>query len=141
MRYESEADLTAEAEIASAVMAATGLSATPKLPLRYVLDCCAIREGKATGFFEIKDRKMVFGEGNGGLYLSLFKVLSAELLELASGVPCFLVVRFSDGDIHWCSLRQWDRGRGVFWFGRADRDADEAEPCVAFPWAVFRKVA
>jgi len=139
MRHETPADLSAEAEIAAKVRAATGLSATPKLPVHYVLDVAAIRDDGITGFFEIKDRDWTFGDGD-GCYLSMFKVLSAELIERATGVPCFLAARFNDGVVRWCSLRAWDRERGVFWFGRGERDRDEDEPCVRFRWSVFKEV-
>lgn len=136
--YETPADQLAEQQIADAVKLALGLAGVGKLPLHYILDRVAIRDdAEITGFFEIKDRSRAFGDGNGGLYLSLNKVLNGHLLTAATGVPCRLVVRFAGGDIRWCPLDAYDRDVGVFWFARAGRPP---EPCVTFPWAVFKQL-
>jgi hypothetical protein len=139
VRYETPADLAAEEEISAFVAEVFGLDRVPKLPLCYILDRVAIRAAKGiTCFFEVKDRKgLAFGTDD-GLYLSLYKVLKARNILAETGVPCRLVVRFAGGDVYWCDLADYDRVRGLFWFGRSDRDEDE--PCVTFPWRVFKKV-
>ena len=134
MRYETPADLAAEAEIAAFAVGTTGTA--NKMPVHYVLDHFVVgRLGK--GFFEVKDRNWQFGDGD-GLYLSLFKVMAADQLRTFTGLSCFLLVRFRDRTIRWCSLDGWDKEHGVFWFGRNDRDEDE--PCVRFPWSAFKEV-
>ena len=139
MRYETPADLAAEKEIAAAFVATSAkLDGSRKMPVQYILDMAALGGSKVGAFVEIKDRHIAFGQGNGGLHLSLLKVLKAQALKALTALPCYLVVRFSDGSIYRCHLDAFDRERGVFWWGRDGRDEDE--PCVAFPWDVFVKV-
>lgn len=141
-RYETQADLDAEAEIVAAAVLHLCLAGAFKLDERYYVADHALFDGDSAirCFAECKDRSWPYGAGD-GLYVSLFKVMRCRQLATAAGVPAYIVPRFRGGEICLANFNQ--HSKGVFLWGRPDRPADPNayEPAVRFDWFDLERIA
>lgn len=138
--YQTARDTTAEHEIADAISTATG-AVLHKLPMAYKLDFVAMtKEGRFTGWLEVKDRYGFRWGQYPTVMLSVLKVQSAVRLTDTTGLPSYFVVRDSTGDIR---AIDFDRVRGRYdwleWGGRtrATRDKEDVEPVAHIPTGYF----
>lgn len=134
-RYETSEDLTREDDFSRVVGKKFNCSFS-KMPDRYGLDFCLTRGGVATAFAEIKVRSNPRGKYPTYM-ISLSKVTSANVLNASTGLPCFLLVRWTDC---WGYVRidgmiaQGNVGIG----GRTDRgDPQDMEPVYLIPMSSF----
>jgi hypothetical protein len=139
--WETEADRRAEREIAEAAARYWGVEAEPrKLPKLYCFDFALERGRDFVTFLEAKDRPgLNYGFGD-GYYIALSKIINAQTFRDACGLPVLLVVRFSNGAIHWTRLH--DGVTRVVWAGRRDRPEDPLamEPHGVIPWEMFAPI-
>jgi hypothetical protein len=140
-RYETQADLDAEADIVAAAVRHLNLAGARKLDERYyVLDHALLDEvGDIRCFAECKARSWPYGAGN-GLFISLFKVMRCRQLAHAAGVPAYIVPRFRGGEIYCANFL--DHDREAFIWGRGDHptDPNAQEPTLCFPWSAFVRI-
>jgi hypothetical protein len=137
MMYETEDDLKNEDAVAAFLIETWQLADRLKLSIPYGLDYALIRQGRdICAFCEVKCRPgLNFGQGD-GYYLSLQKAMRAREITLETGLPCGLVVRFSDGVV--ASVPFTEHLPGCIVAGRSDRNNQfDKEPHVIFPWDKF----
>lgn len=106
------------------------------MPDRYGLDFCLTRDGVVTAFAEMKVRSNP-RDRYPTYMIALSKVMSANSLNAATGLPCFLLVRWTDC---WGYVRVDGRiehgSLGVG--GRSDRgDPQDMEPVFLIPMSRF----
>jgi hypothetical protein len=134
-RYETKEDLTREAEISR--VAAQKFNCTfSKMPDRYGLDFCAVRDGAVVAFAEVKVRTtphLMYQT----YMISLGKAVAARSLHEATGLPSILIVGWSDA---WGQTRLDTAMKpgSIRVGGRADRgDPQDIEPVVMIPLSDF----
>ena len=136
--YESDGDRLAERQIADVIEGQMDCRLF-KMPMRYGLDYMAMRQGKAVAFLEMKSRNCLSTTYETYM-IGLHKLMSAQSLTRATGLPCMLVVRWQD-KIGMAKLPA--EGMPEWWTiangGTAKRnDARDIEPVVHIPVARFR---
>lgn len=92
--YETQQDRDNEQALARIIEKHFDCTLT-KMPMKLSLDYMATRDGKAVAFMEMRRRKNHM-HAYGTYMLSLYKVKMASELTQATGLPCFLVVQWSD---------------------------------------------
>lgn len=134
--YESAGDRVNETQIATLLIRKWRCDRALKLAMAYGLDYALQRSDRIVAFAECKHRDLGFGVP-GGYYISLLKAMRADALTSTTGLPCLLVVRFSDGLVRWANF---DNACPVIEHGRHDRPGDPLaiEPCVVFDWRLFQ---
>lgn len=138
--YETEVDRKNETRIA-AVLARVWQRTLKKNPRFYPIDYSVLLDGDVRALIEIKHRPgLRYGFGD-GYYLSAQKVGAGKMLTYATGCPCLLAVEFSDGALWWLDFDHLQYPPRAKWHGRDDRgDPQDFEPCVVFPWPLFKRI-
>ena len=124
--YESENDMTAEEE--TALKCAELFKAEcKKLPKLHPLDFAFLRDGHICSFAEIKCRTCRHDEYKTYM-LSLDKMIKARMVTAFSGVPCLLIVRWSNR-IGFIDMKT--EYNSIAMGGRSDRnDTQDIEPVI-----------
>ena len=94
MLYETEENKNAEDKLRTALGDAYGYNMVA-LPIKYSLDCLAFKENDAKCFFEFKCRTVASTEYDTAL-VNLHKVIAAANITKATGLKCWLVVKWTD---------------------------------------------
>lgn len=132
-RYETESDLSNERQVIS-IFSEKFKCTFSKMPIRYGLDYAMSRDGKVRAFAEIKCRSSPVSQYDTYM-LSLGKLVSAHNLRVATGLDCFLMVRWTDA----VGYIKMDSGFSVAVGGRLDRnDWQDIEPVVHYPIDSFK---
>ena len=134
-RYETISDLKNEQSVIEH-LSETRDYTFRKLPTRYVLDYAVIKNGDVIGFAEIKCRTCASTDYD-TMMVSLSKVLAAHQLSQVTGLPSYLIVRWTDkiGSINFKADHAIRAG------GRTDRgDAQDIDVCAYYPITVFTQV-
>lgn len=134
-RYETAADLQNERVVADA-LAAHGYEVI-KLPIQYRLDWLLRRNGQPIGFAEVKARKCNL-HTYPTVMISLSKVIHAQMLTQATGLPCYLILFYRD-----CIARlKFDDDFTVNTGGRTDRhDSQDQDVCAYYPVTRLTKIS
>ena len=124
-RYETAADLQNERVVADA-LAAHGYEVI-KLPIQYRLDWLLRRNNQPIGFAEVKARKCNLNTYP-TVMISLSKVIHAQMLTQATGLPCYLILFYRD-----CIARlNFSDDFAVNPGGRVDRDDPQDQDVFAY---------
>jgi len=92
--YETKEDLAKEASLGS-LISKRWRCTMQKLQPRDHFDYAAVREGRVVAFIEIKNRTNKMSQYSTYM-ISMTKVINATMTTIATGIPCFLVVRWID---------------------------------------------
>jgi len=126
-KYESEGDIKNE-RIVSDALRNLGIEVY-KLPVQYRLDWLLRRDGQPIGFAEVKARRCDLNTYP-SVMISLSKVMHANMLTEATGLPCHLILLYRD------ALAKLDFASGftVGPGGRSDRgDPQDQDVCAYYP--------
>lgn len=134
-RYETAADLQNERVVADA-LAAHGYEVI-KLPIQYRLDWLLRQNNQPIGFAEVKARKCNLNTYP-TVMISLSKVIHAQMLTQATGLPCYLILFYRD-----CIARlNFSDDFAVNPGGRADRDdPQDQDVCAYYPVTRLTKIS
>ena len=92
--YETQQDRDNEQALSSIIQRQFNCQLT-KMPIKLSLDFMATRDGSAVAFIEARQRKTKMLQYPTYM-ISLYKVMMANTLTQATGLPCFLAVQWSD---------------------------------------------
>ena len=92
--YETQQDRDNEQAMSSIIERQFDCQLT-KMPIKLSLDFMATRNGRAVAFIEARQRKTKMLQYPTYM-ISLYKVMMANTLTQATGLPCFLAVQWSD---------------------------------------------
>ena len=92
--YETQQDRDNEQAMSSIIERQFDCQLT-KMPIKLSLDFMATRNGSAVAFIEARQRKTRMLQYPTYM-ISLYKVMMANTLTQATGLPCFLAVQWSD---------------------------------------------
>ena len=92
--YETQQDRDNEQALSSIIERQFNCQLT-KMPIKLSLDFMATRNGSAVAFIEARQRKTRMLQYPTYM-ISLYKVMMANTLTQATGLPCFLAVQWSD---------------------------------------------
>ena len=92
--YETQADRDNEQGIARIVEQRFGCT-LHKMPMKYTLDFAAVRDDSVVAFIEARQRKIPSTQYDEYM-IALHKLADAHKLTQLTGLPCRLVVRWSD---------------------------------------------
>jgi len=127
--YETAADLANEQSVAD-IIEADGFELY-KLPMRYELDFAVYdftQRKKIVAFAEVKARR-VRHDKYPTVMISLSKVLKARQLTEATGLPCYLLLRYLDCLAKLDFAAEFEVMKG----GRSDRsDPQDADVCAYY---------
>jgi hypothetical protein len=134
-RYETADDLRNERVVADA-LAEHGYEVI-KLPIQYRLDWLLRRNQQPIGFAEVKARKCNLNTYP-TVMISLSKVIHAQMLTQATGLPCYLILFYRD-----CIARlNFSDDFAVNPGGRADRDdPQDQDVCAYYPVTRLTKIS
>ena len=134
-RYETADDLRNERVVADA-LAEHGYEVI-KLPIQYRLDWLLRRNQQPVGFAEVKARKCNLSTYP-TVMISLSKVIHAQMLTQATGLPCYLILFYRD-----CIARlNFSDDFAVNPGGRADRDdPQDQDVCAYYPVTRLTKIS
>lgn len=134
-RYETADDLRNERVVADA-LAEHGYEVI-KLPIQYRLDWLLRRNNQPIGFAEVKARKCNLNTYP-TVMISLSKVIHAQMLTQATGLPCYLILFYRD-----CIARlNFSDDFAVNPGGRADRDdPQDQDVCAYYPVTRLTKIS
>ncbi len=134
-RYETAADLQNERVVADA-LAEHGYEVI-KLPIQYRLDWLLRQNNQPIGFAEVKARKCNLNTYP-TVMISLSKVIHAQMLTQATGLPCYLILFYRD-----CIARlNFSDDFAVNPGGRADRDdPQDQDVCAYYPVTRLTKIS
>lgn len=133
--YETEEDLAKEASLGS-IIARHWKCRMQKLQPRDHFDYAAIRDGKVSAFIEIKNRTNKMSQYPTYM-ISMTKVINATMTTIATGIPCFLVVRWID-KTGYVNIGNIDTT--VTMGGRTDRsDPQDVEPVCHIDIGEFKR--
>jgi hypothetical protein len=145
-RGETEESLRNRDEIAAHVLRANAARYHGWVPLEamlYRIDGCFYRKEfwyqLPRLFFEAKQRSTPFGHFRDGLAISVGKIIAAQYLKKATGLPTAFFGRWSDGVVAGVELAK--AGNCFVIGGRTDRIdimGEELEPMMLIPWPKFR---
>jgi hypothetical protein len=133
-RYETEEDRNGETAVVASLCRRWDCSAN-KLSDRYELDYLLLREGRGKAWLEIKIRTNK-RDAYRDYMISFGKVLAARRLSQGSGLPSFLLVKWTDcvGYMRLNDIKRFYVSIG----GRTDReDFQDIEPVVYIPTQDF----
>jgi hypothetical protein len=138
--YETEKDRKVEQAIINELSDAWKIF-YQKLPIKHRLDFALLDDKRAvTAWAEVKRR-----DNDSTTYdtymLSLDKYMSGMQLFKLTGLPFFMVVKFSDG-LYYCEVSLLSYAQlNISFGGRTDRsDSQDIEPCIYFESNLFKKV-
>ena len=138
--YETEKDRKMEQAIINELSDAWKIF-YQKLPIKHRLDFALLDDKKiVTAWAEVKRR-----DNDSTTYdtymLSLDKYMSGMQLFKLTGLPFYMVVKFSDG-LYYCEVSLLSYAQLNISFGcRTDRgDSQDVEPCIYFDSNLFKKV-
>ena len=138
--YETEKDRKMEQAIINELSDAWKIF-YQKLPIKHRLDFALLDDKRVViAWAEVKRR-----ENDSTTYdtymLSLDKYMSGMKLFKLTGLPFYLVVKFSDG-LYYCEVSLLSYAQLTISFGgRTDRaDLQDVEPCIYFDSNLFKKV-
>ena len=92
--YETQADRDNEQDIAGIVEARFNCT-LHKMPMKYTLDFAAVRNDAVVAFIEARQRKIPSTQYSEYM-ISMNKLTAAHMLTQTTGLPCRLVIRWSD---------------------------------------------
>ena len=93
--YETQQDRDNERAVAEAIGQRYGCD-MHKLPMKYILDFAATRDGRVVAFIEVRCRNIASTQYD-EFMVSVGKLLAAKSLTSCTGIPCRLAVRWADG--------------------------------------------
>ena len=138
--YETEKDRKVEQAIINELSDAWKIF-YQKLPIKHRLDFALLDDKRVViAWAEVKRR-----DNDSTTYdtymLSLDKYMSGMQLFKLTGLPFFMVVKFSDG-LYYCEVSLLSYAQlNISFGGRTDRaDAQDIEPCIYFDSNLFKKV-
>tara|TARA_R110000744_G_scaffold4565_5_gene16463 strand:+ start:4280 stop:4729 length:450 start_codon:yes stop_codon:yes gene_type:complete len=136
--YEKSADISNEELVAEKLSKIWDFDNWKRNPPRYPIDISLMRDNHIKAFAEIKCRNVTSDTYNTYL-LSSAKVMSAHTLTRATGLPCFLVVQWTDC-LGWIDLETTEP-LYVGWGGRIDRnDSQDMEPVMHYDILEFKRM-
>ena len=135
--YETEDDRNNERRLADLVEQLYNCHLTKLAARKYQIDYIAQRDGKAVAFFEMRQRKNAM-HAYGDYMIALHKSIISKSLTEASGLPCYLVVGWSDV-IGMCKLPPKN---GYIAVGGSVRrnDPQDIEPMTYIPLTDFKVI-
>lgn len=134
-KYETAADLTNEQHVAG-VMDGLGYG-LEKLPVQYRLDFAIFKDGRCLGFAEVKTRTFEMNKYP-TVMISLSKVMAAKSLSDTTGLPCYLIVKYTDVIARLDFSDPYELRMG----GRVDRgDPQDRDICAFYPKERFTVVS
>jgi hypothetical protein len=135
VKYETADDLRNERVVADA-LAEHGYEVI-KLPIQYRLDWLLRRNNQPIGFAEVKARRCNLNTYP-TVMISLSKVIHAQMLTQATGLPCYLILFYRD-----CIARlNFSDDFAVNPGGRADRDdPQDQDVCAYYPVTRLTKIS
>lgn len=137
--YETEADLVNERSVAEFIGQEWKCEAR-KLPRFYPADLALMRGGNLSAWVEVKCRKNA-SSAYPSYFLSVHKVNQLVMLQITSGRPAFLVVRFTDTILYHRVHPPYELIDWVKRTAKNDRgDSQDEEPAVAIPMTDFKPV-
>lgn len=92
--YETQQDRDNEQAMAR-IMEARWKCTLHKMPIKYTLDFAAQKDGRVIGFVEMRQRRIPMHKYSTYM-IALHKVLKAQELSKATGLPCVLAIRWTD---------------------------------------------
>ena len=112
-----------------------------KLPIKHRLDFALLDDRRNVNAWAEVKRRDNDSTTYGTYMLSLDKYMSGMKLFKLTGLPFYLVVKFSDG-LYYCEVSLLSYAQLTISFGgRTDRaDSQDVEPCVFFDTNLFKKV-
>ena len=124
--YESKEDLAKEEKV-KALLEKKWQAILHKLPISYNYDYLVERNGHSSAWVEVKVRTNPMKQYD-TMMVSLHKLLAGKHLTDTTGLPCFLVVQWTDAtgfvNINECAST-------LKMGGRADRnDSQDRDPCL-----------
>jgi len=138
--YETEKDRKMEQAIINELSDAWKIF-YQKLPIKHRLDFALLDDKKIViAWAEVKRR-----DNDSTTYdtymLSLDKYMSGMKLFKLTGLPFYMVVKFSDG-LYYCEVSLLSYAQlNISFGGRTDRgDSQDVEPCIYFDSNLFKKV-
>ena len=138
--YETEKDRKMEQAIINELSDAWKIF-YQKLPIKHRLDFALLDDKKAViAWAEVKRR-----DNDSTTYdtymLSLDKYMSGMKLFKLTGLPFYMVVKFSDG-LYYCEVSLLSYAQlNISFGGRTDRgDSQDVDPCIYFDSNLFKKV-
>jgi len=138
--YETEKDRKMEQAIINELSDAWKIF-YQKLPIKHRLDFALLDDKRGvTAWAEVKRR-----DNDSNTYetymLSLDKYMSGMKLFKLTGLPFYMVVKFSDG-LYYCEVSLLSYAQlHIAFGGRTDRaDLQDVEPCIYFDSNLFKKV-
>ena len=135
--YETQQDRDNEQALSSIIEKQFNCQLT-KMPIKLSLDFMATRDGSAVAFIEARQRKTKMLQYPTYM-ISLYKVMMANTLTQATGLPCFLAVQWSDA-AGICKLPAKDMD--IQTGGTVRRgDPQDIEPVAYFDVAAFKVIA
>jgi|14_taG_2_1085336.scaffolds.fasta_scaffold09113_7 hypothetical protein len=133
--YETEKDLRNEVTLSDLVSERWKCS-MQKLQPRDRFDYAAVRSGKVMSFIEMKTRTNPMMKYPTYM-ISMTKVINAKITNMATGIPCFLIVKWSDY-AGYVSIDNIETT--VTMGGRTDRsDPQDVEPVCHINLSYFKK--
>jgi hypothetical protein len=134
-KYETDKDIANERVVADA-LAEHGYEVI-KLPIQYRLDWLLRQNNQPIGFAEVKARKCNLNTYP-TVMISLSKVIHAQMLTQATGLPCYLILFYRD-----CIARlNFSDDFAVNPGGRADRDdPQDQDVCAYYPVTRLTKIS
>ena len=134
--YETQQDRDNEQALSSIIEKQFNCQLT-KMPIKLSLDFMATRNGSAVAFIEARQRKTKMLQYPTYM-ISLYKVMMANTLTQATGLPCFLAVQWSDA-AGICKLPSNDMD--IQTGGTVRRgDPQDIEPVAYFDVAAFKVI-
>jgi hypothetical protein len=135
--YETEQDRQNEQALATLVSERFNCT-MHKMPMKYTLDFAAARDGEVVAFLEMRQRK-INRDRFDTYMISLNKILRAEELGRVTGLPCFLVIQWTDA-VGMCRLDTCDYKVEI---GGSTRRGDwqDIEPVAHIPINQFAEIA
>ena len=134
--YETQQDRDNEQALSSIIEKQFNCQLT-KMPIKLSLDFMATRNGSAVAFIEARQRKTKMLQYPTYM-ISLYKVMMANTLTQATGLPCFLAVQWSDA-AGICKLPSNDMD--IKTGGTVRRgDPQDIEPVAYFDVATFKVI-
>jgi hypothetical protein len=108
-----------------------------KMPIKYTLDYAATRNNDVVAFVEMRRRKIPM-ERFDTYMIALHKVIKAQELNNVTGLPCFLVIQWTDA-VGMCRLDTCDHSIEV---GGSTRRGDwqDIEPMAHIPIHQFMEI-
>ena len=133
--YETKKDLENEVSLSGFVSKQWNCT-MQKLQPRDHFDYAAVRDGEVVAFIEMKTRSNKM-QHYPTYMISMTKVINAGITNAATGIPCFLVVRWVDhvGYVNMSNVKST-----VKMGGRTDRsDPQDVEPVCHIDIGLFKK--